>query len=192
MKKHSKYHRYIVMLIIVFIMIYIIPPMSSASLCSSSFNKSKNVAILPTRLNRVEDEAFSGTALSAIIFKSGFQNIGACAFQNSVNLKDVYIPFSVRFIGAHAFPSNVNIYGIVGSYAQKWANKNGHRFIEKDIWSCVTKTIVELRQILLYILLVPAVSDEMIRNRRWFICRYIISMRPQDRTELFPIDYRFP
>ena len=106
----------------------------------------------------------------------------------------MFIPKSVLFIGDFAFPENTDlvIYGIRGSYAQKWAEDNYFVFKENDIWTAIQlKKTVSLKLILL-LWIICFVNEETLLRLSEYTRKYIKSMRPQDRSELYPINYRFP
>lgn len=158
---------------------------------------SSNVSIkaqFPRALQIIEDDAFSATALEKLVFGDELLYIGERAFQNDSDLKEVFIPKSVLFIGEFAFPENTDlvIYGIRGSYAQKWAEDNYFVFKENDIWTAVQlKKTVSLKLILL-LWIICFVNEETLLRLSEYTRKYIKSMRPQDRSELYPINYRFP
>ena len=85
------------------------------------------------------------------------------------------------------------IYGVKGSYAQDWAEKNGVAFISGYIWSYLASSrktanhyvmqAQRLFHVFLALAFVNTVPEGQDRKK---------SRRPQDRPELNPIDYRFP
>jgi len=151
--------------------------------------------VFPASLQVIEEEVFSGTAAQTLVFQSGLLCILENAFSGAVNLMDVYIPASAEKIARSAFPINAAlvIHGEEDSYSQKWAEENNVPFVVENNWSLGTNhgmrsggrrsetafvqyglTFGEVRK---------SVCRTENRNR---------SMRPQDRPELNPIDYRFP
>lgn len=152
--------------------------------------------VLPLSLEKIEENAFSDTAVENVIFPDGLVYIGENAFSGDRKLTDVYIPESTKYIAESAFStdSNLLIHGIKGSYAEEWAKKHKIPFVEENIWKLIldnSKTVSfhELGIDFLYnrtvnpdrnIKIVPRAEDED------------ESKRPQDRPELNPIDYRFP
>ena len=148
----------------------------------------------PRELQTIEEEAFSGTALERVVFGDELLYIGDRAFQDNFRLSDVYIPASVCFIGDMAFPDNIalTVNGIQDSYAQKWAESNHVLFVANDIWSStqIIKSIHLKLALLLWIFCV--VHKKTLLRVLEYIRKYIKSMRPQDRPELHPINYRFP
>lgn len=155
----------------------------------------KDAFVLPTSLEMIEAEAFAETAVRYAIFPNGIQKIESDAFLGAVSLKDVFLPDSVSVIASSAFSQNtgLTIHGIEGSYVQKWAAENGFDFIADDIWTDTR--------------LPDGIHFENILSLFWIICpvyeksnfrfveiirRFVKSMRPQDRPELYPINYRFP
>lgn len=158
----------------------------------SAFLDMSSVSILPIYLQEIDDEAFYGTNLQGVAFGDQLVHIGVRAFENIHNLIDIYIPRSTTYIGMNAFPAGTAIHGVKNSYALRWARANGYRYTYDDIWdSSIWKQFNHL-EILIYILfaVIPLSEDAAQISRR--IREVIFSMRPQDRPELYPIDYRFP
>ena len=150
-------------------------------------------AVFPASLLRVEEEAFFGTSFETAVFHDSVTHIGDRAFMNAQRLQNTYLPDSVSFIGADPFPRGVLIHGAEGSYAQSWAAKFGFEFMVDDIWHVRAKG-EGIRLDAIFTLLACAVPlnaglFEKYRKRRAI---HEISMRPQDRIELYPINYRFP
>lgn len=154
-----------------------------------------SIFVLPESLKSIDDEAFSGTAVNTLIFPDGLLSIGNNAFCNSAYLIDVYIPETTIHIADSAFSgsSRFVIHGIDGSYAKKWAQDHQIPFTTCSIWNTsVQQRRIDGRQGTLierYIQLINTSVFVLIKKRKKDIVR---SMRPQDRPELNPIDYRFP
>ena len=155
----------------------------------------KTTFVLPAALVEIEDEAFADTAVKTVVFQNGLLHIGDFAFDNTRNLKDIYIPSSVRRIGRSAFPhsGNLVLHAPKKSYAQAWAKE--HRFSSRtDGFRSFRDNVGKALRILknassLYPhLTVP--KEIHIPARRTEVT--VRSMRPQDRPELNPIDFRFP
>ena len=155
----------------------------------------KTTFVLPAALKSVEDEAFSYTAAKTVVFPEGFLYIGNRAFASSKNLNSMVIPASTADIADSAFCDleDMIIYGVKGSYAQDWAEKNGVAFISGYIWSFLSSNrkkanhyIMQAQRIFyvcLALTFVNTVLEGQDKNK---------SRRPQDRPELNPIDYKFP
>lgn len=156
-------------------------------------NQNGKSATFPVSLQRIEDDAFSGTSFCTLAFQEGLLYIGEHAFWNANSQIDVYIPESTVFIGDNAFPENAIVHGLGDSYAEKWAKNNQYQFIEESIWS-IQKTPKKIQAEWLLIwscLTVPVFRG----NKRALLKRAYIfdkSMRPKDRSELPPIDFKFP
>lgn len=150
-------------------------------------------ALFPASLLRVEEEAFYGTLIETVVFQGHVEYIGDKAFMDAQRLENAYIPDTVDFIGVDSFLRQVLIHSVEGSYVQKWAEETGFKFVADDIWHF--RTLLEDFYFKAIIVLlswsVPAKAShsEKYRRRR---AMYEISMRPQDRIELYPINYRFP
>lgn len=155
----------------------------------------ESVFIFPSAVLIVEESAFEGTAVKTVVFPDGFREIGKNAFRGAEKLADVFAPASTKRIGKNAFPENngFTIHGVEGSYAEKWAEKHRIPFVVDDVW----RARIETRNYLGFQgdaadrIVVTINPDKSIFShaRGEDDCR---SRRPQDRPELYPIDYRFP
>ena len=149
----------------------------------------------PSSLIEIEDEAFDGTAAQTVIFRNKLKHIGDKAFYNNRRLVDVYIPASVESLGTHVFQvsKSLRIHAAIGSRAHAWANEHHVTFVQANqpyrisvrrrltislpnLISHYGRTILSPR-----VLKLNARAEDEGR-----------SMRPQERPELNPIDYRFP
>ena len=146
----------------------------------------------PACLTWIDDEAFSGTAVKTVVLPDGFLHIGDRVFSNTAYLSDVYIPKTTEHIADSAFSEycKFTIHGVDGSYACKWAEKHHISFTSCDMWSKNTESGKRL------IRLGVRIEQYMqLINTSVFVLKkkdIVRSMRPQDRPELNPIDYRFP
>lgn len=154
-----------------------------------------SVFVFPSTLEVVEEEAFTGTAVHTVIFPKGFLSIGDNAFESTKILSEVYIPYATNNISDTAFPQNSNlvIYGIEESYAQIWAEEHRIPFVVENIWYSITN---DSRKISLLQIDVPLICQTLHLQKRMInSCGKTYqyqSKRPQDRSELNQIDYRFP
>lgn len=79
---------------------------------------------LPAALTTIEEEAFEGISANVIDLRgTKIKTIGAGAFKNSVDVRTVYLPNSVRSIADDAFYGCLNAQFCceAGSYAATWA-----------------------------------------------------------------------
>ena len=157
---------------------------------SKVFQNNRN-AIFPAELQVIDDEAFLGTSLYKAFFDRKLEYIGQKAFFGIKGLKYAYLPPSVLYIDDDAFPHNTLIYSTRNSYAQEWAAETGHEFQINDIWNNNLNFQEKIIDIALTIICfsVPIDIKDILLKR---ISIYFRSMRPQDRPELYPINYRFP
>ncbi len=151
--------------------------------------------ILPASLMSIEEEAFGGTAVERVVFPDGFMKLGGQAFENAPNMKDVYIPETTVYIAGDSFPlsTNMTIHGVENSFVHQWAADNGVAFVVDDIWTKAQASFgfhVESLFVLLFV--VCPVDEEHLKRFLLDAGEYLRSMRPQDRPELNPIDFRFP
>lgn len=86
---------------------------------------------LPENLLSISYMAMSNIPAESIICNEGLQEIGEKAFLDCPNLRRIYIPPSVTFIGWKAFDGckDLTIWGTSGSYAQEYAEQEGLLFI---------------------------------------------------------------
>lgn len=151
--------------------------------------------VLPASLVTIWDEAFGSTAAETVILPDSLVVIGERAFADNLNLKEITIPESVNYIGDQAFEGvfGLTIRGAEDSYAARWAQAHDIAFSTAETalnWiEAPGKRLCNSFIAALNCLCVcPAVS---LRRRRRILDMWR-SMRPQDRAELYPIDYRFP
>ena len=90
---------------------------------------------LPYFLTRIEAGAFQGCAAKWIKMGERITYIGEYAFADCQSLTQIYIPYETSFISATAFnglSQKLTIYGMIGSYAEFYASKNGYKFVAVD------------------------------------------------------------
>ena len=151
------------------------------------------VTVFPLQLQFIDDEALSGTSIKVAIFNKELTYIGPDLFKDADSLTDVYIPKNTKYIGDRAIPSEALIHVVRNSYARKWAKDNGYRYIIDNIWhDSVCPEGIRLEQLMLFFCIVIPVDEKKFELLRKSAKLYVKSMRPQDRPELNPIDYRFP
>ena len=93
-------------------------------------NKLQTIKI-SSSIESIPNGAFWGcNELDNIIIPNSVKNIESCAFKNCSKLCSIIIPSSVETIEVNAFDycENLVIYGVQGSYAEKYAKLNGIRF----------------------------------------------------------------
>lgn len=149
----------------------------------------------PASLKIICDGAFEDTAAEFIILPEGVRYIGDTAFRNNLNLTDAYIPITVEYIGEFVFTDTLKltIHGNENSYAHTWAKEHEIVF-EKEIG--LTPVIVGRRLaiarfalIVYYLQIISILITTHIGN---YTTNRIRGMRPKERPELNPIDYKFP
>ena len=101
---------------------------------SNIFNGWNNLSkvIIPDSITEIRGMAFLGcVSLKEIQIPEGVSTIENAAFYGCKNLNKIEIPDSINQIGDGAFNGcdNLTIYGIKGSYAEKYAIKNNIDFI---------------------------------------------------------------
>lgn len=151
--------------------------------------------VLPSSLERIENSAFEGTAVKTLVFSEGLQRVGDAVFENARYLTDIFFPSTIKQIGISAFPQNIamKIHGAYGSYAEKWAREfnvtfYGYNLAELIVESGKTMKTKEIR----FAQLTELPSPEKTPRANLQPSYREKSMKPQDRPELNPIDYRFP
>ncbi len=156
-------------------------------------SKQVSTFILPTELIRIEEEAFTGTPVNVVILPDGFKYICDNAFEGDSGLTDIYIPSTTEYIADTAFPMNSDliIHGVEDSYALEWAEENHIAFVAENIWKPIvdngkTVSIQEIGLAFLFQIVIPKKIIKIGSRAEEE------SIRPQDRPELYPIDYSFP
>ncbi|MBQ6927333.1 MAG: leucine-rich repeat domain-containing protein [Oscillospiraceae bacterium] len=148
---------------------------------------------LPNSLVRIGDSAFEDTAVESVYLPAMTTVIGSRAFAANSALRAVFIPEAVLYIGERAFEGDqLTIYGAKDSYAAAWAQSHNVAFVQEQTtlsWIDLIRKLLRENAFVLVSLgcLSPAVFPQLKRTGR-----RERSMRPQDRPELYPIDYRFP
>ena len=189
--------KYIICFFAFMVEIWIVFSLSASSLLKSSSKMlmhSRN-AVFPTALQYIDEEAFSYTSFENVVFASELRVIKDSAFDHNDCLRSIYLPESINYMGISAFTKTdgVTIYGIEGSYAQKWAEKNGFEFLVDDIWTDIQASEgIHVENLLSLFWIICPVDEKAFIRFFERIKRFIKSMRPQDRPELYPINYRFP
>lgn len=151
--------------------------------------------VLPSSILIVDEEAFAGTPVETVVFPDGFSTLRDRAFSSAAKLRLVYLPGSVCEIGTDAFPVNAQlaIHGVEKSFAQTWADENGIKFVTDDIWTrSQTPEGFRVEGLLALSFILCPIEDECLKRLLRKVGEFLRSMRPQDRPELNPIDYRFP
>lgn len=150
-------------------------------------------AELPLALLEIGEEAFAGTALAQVSFQEHLLSVGDRAFAENPRLTDVYIPSSVQFIGESAFPADVLLHGEENSYVMTWAEENGYQFVVDE--GSRVKALPDgfhVEQLLILICIALLLDEKKVISVCRRITMFVESKRPQDRIELYPINYRFP
>ena len=150
---------------------------------------------LPMNLVLIEDEAFAETAVEVISFPKSLVEIGERAFAGTYALREISIPDSVQYIADRAFEGchDIIIHSEIDSYAANWAREHNVTLVSTENGSL----IIEKRgKLLTWEFLIIAsfncVSQEVLLRLHTKRKNADCSMRPQDRPELYPIEYRFP
>ncbi len=85
---------------------------------------------IPNSVAEIGNEAFRQCeSLKEITIPESVSKIGELAFWCCDSLKEITIPESVTEIGEYAFDDICTIYGISGSYAQKYAESHELKFV---------------------------------------------------------------
>lgn len=160
----------------------------------SAKTNGENRYILPASLRTIEDAAFEGTAVQSVILSDHVASIGERAFAYST-LRTILIPSSVSHMEDSAFDGvwGLVIRGAKDSYAARWAKEQDIAFVQSGTASALLE---KLRELLsgntLILLFLTCVCPDMFFRQRRRTTMWTRSMRPQDRVELYPIDYKFP
>lgn len=112
-------------------------PDSVTEIGDSAFMNCTNLCTIriPNGVTVIAASTFHGCSnLESVTMPDGVTGIGSQAFYGCSSLKDIRIPDSVTEIAADAFEEcgDVKICGVIGSYAERWANENGYEFEEEN------------------------------------------------------------
>ncbi len=195
MKKYHLFSRIIAALVLITILTFANTSTAVSKAYTDFYNDHRIQrfdATVPFSLIRIEDEAFSGTKLRNILLNTQVEYIGNAAFGNNDNLQDVFIYERTSYIGFEAFSKKTIIHGIEGSYAQQWSEKNGYSFIidntrKYSISGSLISVLYLYSQFCFF-----GFDVDTCEYRRKRVRAYVKNMRPKERVELYPIDYRFP
>ena len=155
--------------------------------------KERSTAVFPVSLRILDDEAFAGTAIEIAIFGEVLQTVGDRVFADVESLTDVYFPESTKYIGMNSFCAGVLIHGAENSYAQVWAEENGFDFaIVNSQRDAAEAQRINLECLMLLLCFVIPADLQIKEKIRSYVLWFVKSLRPQDRPELYPINYRFP
>lgn len=157
--------------------------------------KSDAVFKLPASLKIIGEEAFEGVSAITIVLPGSTESIGTRAFADNSALRAVYIPESVRYIGNQAFEKsqNVVIRANEDSYAASWARLHDIVCVQEEnaeTWFTRLGKLMQGSFFLTLSLTCVVPGDQYWQRRKKAV--FEVSMRPQDRPELYPINYRFP
>ncbi len=90
---------------------------------------------IPGSISMMNSETFYRCSrLEGIQFGEGIQNIGYRSFSFCYDITEIVIPESVTEMEGSAFPKRATIYGIPGSYAETYAEKNNNPFVALALW----------------------------------------------------------
>lgn len=89
---------------------------------------------VPEKLRVIQEAAFSGLPVTSLQIPDSVEVIQCFAFNGCGNLKDIYIPETVKLIEENVFyecdPEILTIHGKRGSEAERYALRSGIQFLE--------------------------------------------------------------
>ena len=91
--------------------------------------------LLGTGISKLSESCFEHCdKLESIVLPYTVTEIGNNAFKNCVALKTISIPRNTSVIGSSVFsyPAKMTIYGVAGTYAEKYAGEQGIKFVAID------------------------------------------------------------
>ena len=184
-----------VILILVILLALLCSFSPSPSIQNGMMEEAKSTFILPDSLLEIGEGAFEGIGANKVVLPRNLLKIGERAFANSCSLREIFIPDTVHDIGNYAFEGSVNltIIGTVDGYAAQWAKEHDTCFAPSIFSTAWIKILTKLciKNAFITLALYFAFGGMMWQLRKRSTESWK-SMRPQDRPELYPIDYRFP
>ena len=150
-------------------------------------------ARLPDAAVFIGEEAFMGTKLLSVALPDGMGVVEKRAFAGIDGLT-VKIPDSVYYIGSDAFEGSENLTVIAsrGSYARRWAVANRVAFVPSD---AVLRVSAEAQREDMHTgsaACAVSLSEDKAARSGVNLPAGVLSMRPQERAELHPINEYFP
>lgn len=168
----------------------------------SKLSRSPAYNMLPDTLRVIGEGAFEGTAFTALYLPGSVEIIEGKAFAEMQVLQYIYISENTKYIASTAFQGvrNLLIVGKIGSYAEKWACRNGYKFTCEDkiayifsqIWKEKLRQDKSLITVLFLQFIMLMLNKASKRKATIKRVRTKKTMRPQERAELHAIALRFP
>jgi len=188
----TSFARWIIILILIQ---FVTCPLIACFSSNRTHASPKSIGRFPKSLLHIEEEAFEGTAFKTLIFEEGFLSAADRAFGGMTSLVDAYFPNTTEYIADSTFEQSSlkRIIGEEGTYIQKWAKQHNIEYEPDECYLTLPFRLYISKEVLLSLLaLFRLPPDVELKKRKNNFNKYILSMRPQDRPELNPIDYRFP
>ncbi len=162
------------------------------------FVSQQKISFLPLSLVKIDEEAFSGTGLSAVVLPEKVEYVADYAFAKTHALTNLYILSETAEISDRAFSglARLAIHGSEQGRLREWALSRGYSFVpcEKYIPQTGLRFTADSHSEnhSLSALPNPAVPAPAKTRPAQRLAGQERSRRPQERAELHPIDYRFP
>lgn len=147
---------------------------------------------LPKSIKEIGEDAFMNTAVETVIIPDSTERIEDRAFADIITLVNIIIPKTVKYIGDRALEGSINvtIQTEENSYAAVWAQV--HHVTCKYLENTFAKIVKQLMKTAIWVSCLSYVSPNQQFGQRKGKEYWERSLRPQDRPELYPINYRFP
>ena len=159
-----------------------------------SLSNLRSVFILSSSLREIGKEAFADTSVEIVIIPPTKITIGERAFADNQKLRIISIPKFVAFIDDTAFENvpALTINTPKNSYAATWAQRHDIAVTSEPILLSKEKNRGEVSksEVIFLLCFISVLAAQGLWRKRNTI--RVICMRPQDRIELYPINYKFP
>ena len=165
------------------------------SFASAQGYQGDDVFRLPASLRVIEESAFEGTGASKVVLMGEVERIESRAFARMPRLEAAFIPPSTRAIAADAFEGSRRpvVFGRPGSYAHRWALRQGYLFMPCDLWHSPYDGAGTEHLLCLYPLPDGNDSeDHLIAKKANGPPGDELMTSPKDKPEMRTLDYDFP
>lgn len=181
-------------LLLAFFFLTLIPP----GLASAQEDNTAPVAVyhLPAAIKVIEDEAFAKTGVKAVVFRAGIAHVGEKVFSGARFLTDIFFPASMKRLDDSFFPRNpgLTIHSLKNSNVADRVREQQIPFVQPnaEILTPISANAIYSESRIPNNWRIRLLASEKQVNLHERGADEGKSLRPQDRPELNPIDYRFP
>lgn len=184
----------VAVLLLAFFLLTLIPP----GLANAQEDNTGPVAVyhLPAAIREIGDEAFAKTGVKAVVFRAGITHVGDKVFSGARFLTDIFIPATMEHLEDSFFPCNprLTIHWLKNSNVADRVRERQIPFVQPNAENStlISENATYNESRIPNNWRIRVLASEKQVNLRERGADEGKSLRPQDRPELNPIDYRFP